>query len=283
MRFLSSFHLLARSPSLATILLLLAPTTHATCYWPNGDTRDDYVQCPSRKNCCLKGETCLSNGLCFTANFGILYRGACADETWPIAECPRACYTVFLEIDSGWANLFQCNTSTDLLTCSHEDTSAGVVCNGNGLGTYDGYTSANVTAAQVGITEDTTTTTNTASSNSSSTTSTIPDSTCLSTTSSKTNSELLALGIGLGVALGVPLLIATGLLVYCGGQNRKQKKQIQQIQQIQQMSTTYPVSSRVGPASRAELHTSIIYPELDGGITSRLELAGPSPNIPYKN
>ncbi|KAJ5917171.1 hypothetical protein N7466_010725 [Penicillium verhagenii] len=182
-----------------------------------------------------------------------------------------------IQIDSGWANLFQCNTSTNLLTCSHEDTSAGVVCNGNGLGTYNGYTNANVTAAQVGITEDTTTTTtNTTSLNSSSSTSSIPD----STTSSNTNSELLALGIGLGVGLGVPLLIATGLLVYFGGQNRKQKKQIQQIQQI---STNYPVFSRVGPASRAELHTSIIYPELDGGITSRTELAGPSLNIPYKN
>ncbi|KAJ6115046.1 hypothetical protein N7486_000824 [Penicillium sp. IBT 16267x] len=273
--------------SLVIALIILIPTSHATCYWPNGDTQDDYVQCPSGLSCCLKGETCLSNGLCFTANFGILYRGACADESWPIAECPRACYT---EIDSGWANLFQCNTSTNLLTCNHEYTSAGIVCNGYGVGTYDGYTSANVTAAQVGITDDATTT-NTTNSTSTNSTSTYNDgststdsskltvTTCPSATSSKNDSELLVLGIGLGAGLGIPLLIATGLLIYCGGQNRKHKKEIQRISEIPR--TPRPQNLRPGLSNRAELYTSFTYPELEGSTAGKMELPGSCPS--YKN
>ncbi|KAJ5548736.1 hypothetical protein N7513_005970 [Penicillium frequentans] len=282
MHFILSGHRHCHFESLVIALILLIPTSYAKCYWPNGDTQDDYVQCPSGLSCCLKGETCLSNGLCFTANFGILYRGACADESWPIAECPRACYT---EIDSGWANLFQCNTSTDLLTCNHDYTSAGVVCNGNGVGTYDGYTSANVTAAQVGITDDATTinTTNTTSTSDNGSTNTgsskITATTCPSTTSSKSNSELLVLGIGLGAGLGVPLLIATGLLIYCSGQNRKQKKEIQRISEI--APTVRPQTWRPDRSKRAELYTSFVYPELEGSNTGKTELPGSCPS--YKN
>jgi hypothetical protein len=74
------------------ILLYLASTSSATCYFPNGQIRSDYIQCPGALSCCLKGESCLSNGLCFGANLGVVYRGLCADESWPIALCPRACY-----------------------------------------------------------------------------------------------------------------------------------------------------------------------------------------------
>ena len=83
------FHIYLFKITLAVIL----PTAYATCYWPNGDTDGSYVQCPDTLSCCLEGESCLSNGLCFGARFGVLYRGACADKSWPIAECPRACYT----------------------------------------------------------------------------------------------------------------------------------------------------------------------------------------------
>lgn len=196
----------------------------------------------------------------------------------------------YQEIDSGWANLFQCNTSSDLLTCNHEYTSAGIVCNGYGVGTYDGYTSANVTAAQVGITDgaSTTNTPNKTSTDSMSTynngstktaSSTRIVTTCPSTTSSKSNSELLVLGISLGAGLGVPLLIATGLLIYCGGQNRKQKKEIQQISEIP--LTARPHTLRRGPPNRAELYTSFVYPELEGSTTGKMELPGSCPS--YKN
>lgn len=79
-------------PLSAICLLFLIPTTYATCYFPNGKTNSGYRQCPNSLSCCAEGEACLSNGYCFTANFGILYRGLCADKTWPISDCPRACY-----------------------------------------------------------------------------------------------------------------------------------------------------------------------------------------------
>lgn len=191
----------------------------------------------------------------------------------------------YQEIDSGWANLFQCNTSTDLLTCNHEYTSAGIVCNGNGVGTYDGYTSANVTAAQVGITDDATrtNTTNTTSTTYNGSTDTGSSkttvTTCPSTTSSKSNSELLVLGIGLGAGLGVPLLIATGLLIYCSGQNRKQKKEIQRISEI--APTVRPQTLRADRSKRAELYTSFVYPELEGSNTGKMELPGSCPSYKY--
>lgn len=112
------------SPLSATCLLLLLPTSYATCYFPNGKTDSNYRQCPGSLSCCAAGEACLSNGYCFTANFGILYRGLCADKTWPLSDCPRACYEgsnsstdlhswqnpsltyfISLEIPDGWANI----------------------------------------------------------------------------------------------------------------------------------------------------------------------------------
>ena len=65
----------------------------STCYYPNGLAEETYKKCPGDSlACCLEGESCLSNGLCFTANYGIIYRGLCADDSWPLAKCPRVCY-----------------------------------------------------------------------------------------------------------------------------------------------------------------------------------------------
>jgi hypothetical protein len=74
-------------------LAVLVPSTTAECYWPNGGVAGNYASCPSSKVCCLKGEACLSNGLCYAARYNVAYRGACTDTSWPIADCPRACYT----------------------------------------------------------------------------------------------------------------------------------------------------------------------------------------------
>jgi hypothetical protein len=63
-----------------------------TCYWPNGEAADDYLPCPNGMNCCLAGEACLSNNLCYGSKLNIAYRGACADKSWPLATCPRICY-----------------------------------------------------------------------------------------------------------------------------------------------------------------------------------------------
>lgn len=77
----------------STILLIcLISTSSAKCYFPNGKLNSNYEQCTGYVSCCLKGDSCLSNGLCFGPKLGILYRGPCANESWPAALCPDACY-----------------------------------------------------------------------------------------------------------------------------------------------------------------------------------------------
>lgn len=246
------FQFLRCLPS-AVILLLVLPISSAKCYYPNGKVDSRYRQCPNSLSCCLQGESCLSNGLCFTGNFGILYRGLCADTSWPIAECPRACYTGnspktlslliknlpnhpsrLIEIADGWANLFQCNTSSTLLTCSH-DVSAGTACLAkNALGTFE-YQTANVTVAQNGVSHRDHFPTNTTARNLTSQTTSqtlasltgIPSSTCPSTvTYNKT--QLVAIGAGLGAGLGLPLIIIGGALIYCNKRKRREQRDRQQ-------------------------------------------------------
>ncbi|RAL01273.1 uncharacterized protein BO80DRAFT_424838 [Aspergillus ibericus CBS 121593] len=201
-------------------------TANATCYWPNGQTDTNYVPCPNSKTCCLRGEACLSNGLCYGPKLNIAYRGACTDDSWPISECPRVCYT---EIPDQWANLFSCpNSTTNVFTCGTAGWATDV-CDQN-VGTWQ-WDSGNVTIGQNGLTSLSTTTTTTTTTNSSSTTtntttgvsvssgsnnlttsSGIPTETTSSSSSSKISA--LALGAGLGAGLGVPLLILSAFMVY---------------------------------------------------------------------
>lgn len=91
----------ARSRIVAVALLALlfsAASCHATCYFPDGSTATSMVTCPDSKSCCGKNQACLSNGLCFGADLGVIYRGSCSDKSWPIADCPRACYTGTLSL-----------------------------------------------------------------------------------------------------------------------------------------------------------------------------------------
>src|SRR4051794_14141968 len=51
-----------------------------SCAFPNGQQATGYVVCnptASQTSCCLEGEACLQNGLCYGA-IGFMYRGACA-------------------------------------------------------------------------------------------------------------------------------------------------------------------------------------------------------------
>lgn len=80
--------------TIALLTLLFAATPcNANCFFPDGSDATDMVECPDSKSCCGKNQACLSNGLCFGADIGVIYRGSCSDKSWPIAECPRACYT----------------------------------------------------------------------------------------------------------------------------------------------------------------------------------------------
>ncbi|KAJ5965594.1 hypothetical protein N7481_012308 [Penicillium waksmanii] len=263
------------------ILFCLISASSATCYFPNGEVGSDYRQCPGGLSCCLKGESCLSNGFCFGANLGILYRGLCADETWPIALCPRACYE---EIDDGWANLFQCNTSNTLWTCSHE-ISAPVACQEkNALGTFH-YTSANVTAAQNGMpTSENTTSSATSCETANRTATVIPtlatsdaSSTCPSIVSYN-KTQLAAIGAGLGAGLGIPLLLVGGLLLYCSQAKRRQKEQLQYgypHQAHMSENSSQDMKRQTGSKWKpSELHSSFAGNELAGSTQGRSELPG---------
>ncbi|KAF7168674.1 hypothetical protein CNMCM5623_001614 [Aspergillus felis] len=134
--------------AVSLILLFTLTPVSATCYWPNGNTDNNYIPCPNSKSCCLKGEACLSNGLCYGATLNIAYRGACADKSWPAQDCPHVCLDCTvpgspLHLASGlvtnldaaipdhWANLYSCpNSSTNVFTCGYAGWATDV-CNAN--------------------------------------------------------------------------------------------------------------------------------------------------------
>ena len=59
--------------SLAISQIFLLAFAQQRCYWPNGSTispdQGAYVSCRANEdsNCCLNGEVCLTDGLCFGA------------------------------------------------------------------------------------------------------------------------------------------------------------------------------------------------------------------------
>jgi hypothetical protein len=89
--------LLSMGLTLVTILISLiiaTPSLSLVCYWPDGSVDPyNYQQCPGTKVCCAIGETCLNNGLCYSARYNIAYRGACVSQGWPVEDCPHICHT----------------------------------------------------------------------------------------------------------------------------------------------------------------------------------------------
>ncbi|KAF2097381.1 hypothetical protein NA57DRAFT_57971 [Rhizodiscina lignyota] len=98
-----------------------------TCYLPDGTAIGPGASpCnTSLKNaaCCATGETCISNGLCFGSEVGMMYRGGCTDQSWEDSVCPQVCQgckfaeqlqmatqelTVEIDRTSGWANIWKC-------------------------------------------------------------------------------------------------------------------------------------------------------------------------------
>lgn len=69
----------------------------STCYWPNGGGEaQDFTRCDTgsgQSACCASSHYCFSNGLCLDPNQMTTYRGACTDESWDSAACPKYCLT----------------------------------------------------------------------------------------------------------------------------------------------------------------------------------------------
>ncbi len=63
------------------------------CYFSDSSIALDYLPCASTGDihCCNKGETCLSNGLCYGGNIGLIYQGGCSVREWNSQYCPSAC------------------------------------------------------------------------------------------------------------------------------------------------------------------------------------------------
>ncbi|RHZ57391.1 uncharacterized protein CDV56_103946 [Aspergillus thermomutatus] len=231
-------------PTISPLLLTLLTQATATCYWPNGDTDSNYIPCPNSKSCCLKGEACLSNGLCYGATLNIAYRGACADKSWPSQECPHVCLdgtrspsvlslpvtNASAAIPDHWANLYSCpNSSTNVFTCGYAGWATDV-CSAN-LGQWqwvsgevevakNGNSSSASASASTGP-EIITTTSSVSSAGTARGTNTgdIITTTGSATAtarkdSSDTSLSATTLGAGLGVGLGVPLLVVSGLLIF---------------------------------------------------------------------
>ncbi|GIJ92165.1 hypothetical protein Asppvi_011141 [Aspergillus pseudoviridinutans] len=279
--------------AVSLILLTLTPVT-ATCYWPNGNTDNNYIPCPNSKSCCLKGEACLSNGLCYGATLNIAYRGACADKSWPAQECPHVCLD---SIPDHWANLYSCpNSSTNVFTCGYAGWATDV-CSAN-LGQWkwvsgdvevakngNGSVSASASASMV---QDIVTTTSSVSGSSTGTprgtitgdiitttgSATATASTGTGTSTPKDSSDnsisAMTLGAGLGVGLGVPLLVVSGLLIFFIRMRRRAPA-----------APAPPVNEKVYPGAvyypgPAEIATQRhnMATELEGSTNGRPELYG---------
>jgi hypothetical protein len=172
--------------------------------------------------------------------------------------------------------MFQCNSSTSILTCSQQVSAEGACKPENALNTYE-WTAGNVTAAQIGIsnygtvsTTTTNSTNSTATSKGNSTTVTqIVSQTCSTPTcptvasGSYKKSDLIALGAGLGAGLGIPLLISTFLMIYCANARRREQKQQKSPLQVTE-NKSYRWTGT--PYKPAELRAWETKPELMGSL-----------------
>ncbi|KAI9822055.1 MAG: hypothetical protein M1832_003227 [Thelocarpon impressellum] len=204
---------------LSILVLGLSPDVLAadTCYWPSSSPANAFVPCnvnPSDSGprpCCGKGEVCLSNAACFSTAIGVIYRGACTDQTWQSNKCPR----FFLEEHPNYtANMFSCldgTFRTDPGRCSDGDNFR--------------YSGASLIGLVSATAPATTSRTDTASSGSTSSTGT--DVACPSAVNAQTSTgcrskgDMRRIGLGVGLGLGLPLLAALAAVAVLLRSNRR--------------------------------------------------------------
>ena len=280
----SSFPLLV----FAVFQSLLGFVTATQCYWPNGKPAgDNWTPCGDSKVCCAAGEACLSNKLCFGSNLNAAYRGACADKSWPLAECPRICYdrksspslsmgsayhcrvkwvaNARVEVQDSHANLYPCpNNTNEVFTCGSSGW-ASEVCEKDleqipwPQGGYVSYAMVNETgsAAKQSSNPSRPTVTETV--------------TATETAAASKDNQSVALGAGLGVGLGVPLLLVSAALV---GFWVRARRQIQRMQESLQQQQVLLASRGAGAVYEAGGEQVSRTQELDGMTTKPQELEG---------
>lgn len=252
--------------TITTSLLVIAPILvlaqdARSCYWPNGTDvavgNNSYFPCSSSgpSSCCLEGEACLSNGLCYGAEWGNTYRGACTDSTWTTSYCPQLCLAegdsmfklqLASRVNVGadkmnkgiwpWANIFNCEsgqwwcggsgstwcksgTNAFLYNWSH-GTVLGIATNSSGVLASSKSTST-ATAVSSSSTGSTAGSSSTASGDASAATATVTVTAAATTDDDKVSKSV---PIGVGVGVGVPLALAA--IAFAALWARERKKRI---------------------------------------------------------
>ncbi|TKA79560.1 hypothetical protein B0A55_02737 [Friedmanniomyces simplex] len=188
------------------------------CYWPDHSAAVNFTACNAAapySSCCRPDQVCMTNGLCLqTQNLANrLSRGACTDQTFSSAACPKVCddvvtsnaLTIFLAYDDATNNGAFCCVYPFNSTSGQCEVSTGGSTNPFDLDAfqviYDRSTGATIPLDG----SDATTSVN---SSSAATTSTV---TATATATSK--SSIAAVAAGVAAPLGVLLLAS---LIACG-------------------------------------------------------------------
>ena len=99
-----------KAPSIMFSLLLWR-RIQAQCYYPDhtSEPRDNVCNASAPFSlCCQNGETCLTNGLCFSEWDTSINTGTCTDKAWNSSSCFQQCLPS-LGIDHGIHTLYRCN------------------------------------------------------------------------------------------------------------------------------------------------------------------------------
>lgn len=215
-----------------------------SCYWNNGSTTlstgYDYRSCDANgpngvSQCCLIGEACLSNGLCFGSRIGLEYRGACTDKSWSqnTTACPRYCST---GKPSGWANMLPCPgyAHQPQIWCS--SSSSAQPCTSGESGELYEYTPGNIMfivndtdIAASGSSPSLESGSSTSSPASGNPTSSHTDGSAAEASgggvSSAHSCVASSVPIGVGVGIGIPLLLACSVLGWLLVRERRSRNQ----------------------------------------------------------
>ncbi|KAM0800261.1 hypothetical protein BDR22DRAFT_908739 [Usnea florida] len=221
-----------KAPSIV-LSRLLWRRSQAQCYYPDSTSEPRDFVCNASAPvslCCQNGETCFTNGLCFSQWDTSINTGTCTDKSWMSSTCFQQCLPSH-DIDHGFHTLYRCNNDQWCCFTGGNTTSC---CNDEGVNWFTMKDPAFIMGGNgvlPGLTivpvESTQTSTYTAPSSASAISSAIDtgptESPSSAAASNTTHTETpypkdntifgLATKTGLGAGLGVGLPILAGLTV----------------------------------------------------------------------
>lgn len=87
--------------------LLPIVQSQRACYWPDGSStassNNNYIACDAEgvSHCCGQGEACLSNGLCFDAEIGLVCAICVQRSKQELIRMPNRCIGAHAQIKPG--------------------------------------------------------------------------------------------------------------------------------------------------------------------------------------